>query len=153
MPEIQITRKRRYSKSIGGELAVDGRFVCYLELPWRWNRKGMSCIPAGVYHCCWRHDRGRVQLENIPCPEGYRVAIQIHVGNEPIPKTTTGCILVGTSVSPNFAHSSRDAMRLFERTLFGNEYGPGYSSKVMTLRIGGILMDSRFDNLDELNGV
>ena len=33
-----------------GRLTVDGEFVCFtVELPWRSNKKDVSCIPAGLY--------------------------------------------------------------------------------------------------------
>src|SRR5947208_1162932 len=103
MTAIEIRRRYRYSQSIGGELLIEGKPVCQtLELPWRWNEKDISCIPAGTYSCWWRHERGRIQLWDIPCPGGYRTGVQIHVGNQP--KQIQGCILVATTVSPNFAH-------------------------------------------------
>ena len=145
---ITIKRKVRYARSIGGELEVDGSFVCdTLELPWRWNKKDVSCIPPGTYTCWWRHDRGRVQVEQIPCPGGHRVGIQIHSGNTP--EHTEGCILVGKSISPNHVGDSQKTMRLLERAIFGDMYGPGYPSKKMQLRIGGVLMNTMYDMLQK----
>jgi len=141
---LKIMRKDRYSKSIGGELYIDGQFICYtLELPWKWNRKNVSCIPPGKYPCFWRHNRGRVQLQDIPCLGGYRVAIQIHSGNKPV--HTKGCILVGETISTDFVGKSKAAMRLLEGAIHGREHGPGYSSKTISLIIEGILGDSRYD--------
>lgn len=147
MTRIEIARAQRFSESLGGKLHVDGKFICYtLELPWRWNRKDISCIPAGTYGCFWRHDRGRVQVENIPCPGGERVAVQIHAGE--VPDHSKGCILVGTSLQPNRVLHSKNAMSLLEAAIWGSEAGPGYGSKAITLSVGGVLMNSVFDNLD-----
>lgn len=126
---------------------MDGFFVCHtLELPWRWNKKNISCIPAGTYACSWRYDRGRVQVENIPCPGGMRLGVQIHAGN--VPRESEGCILVGTLLLDNKVLHARDAMALLERAIWGPESGPGYSSKRITLSLEGILMDSKFDELE-----
>jgi hypothetical protein len=144
---IIVSRLHRYSNSIGGELKLDGQHVCYtLELPWRWNQKDVSCVPAGIYSCWWRYDRFRIQLENIPCPGGFRVGVEIHTGNRP--KQVQGCILVGTSISANYAHQSKDAMARLTSALFPGEYGPGYSGGPMTLGIGGVMMTGVFDNID-----
>lgn len=69
--------------------------VCVtLELPWRENKRGVSCVPAGAYKLT-RHHSERFPntwgLHNVPG----RDAILIHVGNTP--RDTEGCILVGTS--------------------------------------------------------
>ena len=147
MTIIRVERTHRFSKSLGGKLYVDGSFVCHtLEIPWRWNKKNVSCIPPGRYTCFWRYDRGRVQVENILCPGGMRVGVQIHAGN--VPAESTGCILVGTLLLDNKVQHSKDAMALLERAIWGTELGPGYSSKPMTLSLEGILMDSKFDELE-----
>jgi hypothetical protein len=147
MTHVKITRTHRFSESLGGELYVDGRFICNtLELPWRWNQKNISCIPSGTYTCFWRYDRGRIQVENIFCLGITRVEVQIHAGN--IPKHSKGCILVGTSLHPNRVLHSKNAMSLLERAIWGAEVGPGYVSKPITLSIEGVLMSSDFDNLD-----
>ncbi|MBW2740570.1 MAG: hypothetical protein JRE64_17390 [Deltaproteobacteria bacterium] len=119
---LRIERIQRYSKSIGGKLYVDGKFVSHtLELPWRWNLKNISCIPPGKYVCFWRHDRGRIQLQDIPCPGGYRTSIQIHIGNRPIPKDTKGCILVGKQIAPNCLVDSQAAMEKLKLALLPSD--------------------------------
>lgn len=78
---------------------VQGRtpFALTLERPWRENRRGESCIPAGVYEC------RRVQsptfgntfeVINVPA----RSEILFHKGN--IDDDTHGCILVGERFDP-----------------------------------------------------
>ncbi len=151
MTSIEIKRTLRYSQSIAGELSVNGTYVCKtLELPWKWNQKDVSCIPAGSYQCWWRYDKQRVQLQNIPCPGGFRTGVQIHSGNTP--GQIQGCILVGTSTGPNVIYHSKDAFGLLTAALFPGQLGPGYSGGSMTLRISGVLMDSRFENLDPRPG-
>lgn len=152
MKKISILRKNRYSNSIGGELFVDGQVICKtLELPWEWNSKNVSCIPSGTYFAFWRHNRTRVQVEDIACPGGYRVAVQIHAGNKP--KHSRGCILVGRTISQNFVGASQKAMRDIESALFPGIYGPGYPSIQIQLSIEGVLMNSIYDDIDVLDGL
>lgn len=73
-----------------------GDFQCFtLELPWRDNARGISCIPAGNYSARLydspRH--GMVALlDGVPG----RSMIEIHAGN--YTTQIEGCILVGDSI-------------------------------------------------------
>ena len=64
-----------------------------LELPWRENATGMSCIPAGHYTAKRRfspeHRLDVFEIEHVQ----NRQHIEIHHGNTT--KDTRGCILVG----------------------------------------------------------
>lgn len=85
--------------------ATLGRFVLgeqayyTLELPWRYNRRNVSCIPPGRY-VLTLHERpdGRdaVLLHSVPD----RTEIMFHSGN--YPRDTNGCIL------PGCGYTSRD---------------------------------------------
>ena len=105
---IVIDRKHSYAESIGGELFINGSFLCYtLELAWLWNAKNKSCIPPGKYQGFLRFDKvdgWRVQLSGVP---GGREGVQIHVGN--YPSDIEGCILVGTTPSQNAVLNSAEA--------------------------------------------
>lgn len=63
-----------------------------LELPYRNNRRNISCIPTGVYNCKKRYSikyKNHIHVLNVP----NRDFILIHPGNTF--KDTRGCILVG----------------------------------------------------------
>ena len=64
-----------------------------LELPWRDNATGISCIPAGHYTARRRfspeHRCDLFEIEHVP----NRQNVEIHHGNTTI--DTKGCILVG----------------------------------------------------------
>lgn len=63
-----------------GLLRAEG-FSCWIsELPWRDNRKQLSCIPEGIYTCVWHRSPkfgDCYKLLNVP----NRNAILIHAGN------------------------------------------------------------------------
>lgn len=47
--ELTLTRVYKSEGTIG-TLTLNGHFVCFtLELPWKENRKNVSCIPEGTY--------------------------------------------------------------------------------------------------------
>src|SRR5690242_12524873 len=145
---IVVRRARRFQRSIGGDLSINGKYVCHtLELPWRWNEHDVSCIPAGTYPCWWRYDRGRLQLENIRCSGGKRLGVQIHRGA--IPDHSKGCILIGTVLTPDHLSGATAAQAALEQALFPGQFGPGYGGGPMNVRIEGVLINSRFDNLDK----
>lgn len=78
-----------------GRLSFDG-FKCFtLELPWRENARGVSCIPGGEYIARKRRSPSNgdvLEFEGVP----NRSYIQLHAGN--YTRQVRGCILVGDSV-------------------------------------------------------
>ena len=80
-----------------------------LELPWKNNERGISCIPEGVYECKpFPSHRFGMTWEVTRVPD--RSAILFHKGN--YPKDTRGCILVGSGVSNGMLTNSSLAMKL-----------------------------------------
>jgi hypothetical protein len=82
--------------------AENVRLGVTLELPWKDNQHGVSCIPAGSYEChrAVHHPDspkhyGVWRLQNVP----NRDAVDIHVGNSVA--DTQGCILVGSAYAPD----------------------------------------------------
>lgn len=91
-PENTLTLVRDCSTgthTFGSIWLEDGREIQTLELPWRENRQGISCIPSGIYPCRANVARQLIHIDNVPGREG----IQLHVGN--YLKDTHGCILPG----------------------------------------------------------
>jgi hypothetical protein len=99
-PTVELFRLRRSDQGTEGTL-VAGDFDCRtLELPWRENRKQISCIPAGEYDVEIRlsNKYGRVYwVRRVP----NRTYILIHSGNYAGDKSkgfkshVMGCILLG----------------------------------------------------------
>ena len=96
---VKVLRLRRLSftdSATYGQLFDDeNRLICVtLELPWKDNAKGVSCIPAGTYpaHRYLSPKRGYTVFELADVPD--RTHIEIHIGNTAA--DTEGCILVGS---------------------------------------------------------
>lgn len=91
---MKVTLKRIASRPDGtfGVLLADGLpCAVTLERPWRDNRKGESCIPAGAYTCVRVHSPKFGQtwmVQSVPD----RSEILFHAGNTFI--DSHGCILV-----------------------------------------------------------
>ena len=71
-----------------------------MELPWRENRRSVSCIPPGIYRAEPRAPSGKFNYQHFihrSVPD--RTYILVHVGN--YPRDTYGCILVGRGAADN----------------------------------------------------
>lgn len=94
MDDLELTLTRSHTGPGGtfGRLTGAGLSLHTLELPWRDNRTGVSCIPTGVYRGAHHSSAAypdHYRLLNVQGREG----ILIHAGNTV--KDTQGCILVG----------------------------------------------------------
>ena len=96
---MNITRHHYTNQCIIGKLEI-GDYTCYtLELPWRNNKRNISCIPPRKYKCRQRrYNKGGYQaIELVDVPD--RSHIMIHKGN--FPNDVKGCVCVGTVVDYN----------------------------------------------------
>lgn len=97
-PTIHLHRVEARGDRTLGRLAVYGaegalRFDGWaLEPPWKENRRGVSCIPCGLYSLAWRTS-GKYGRHLIVQATSPRELILIHSGN--YPRHTRGCILPG----------------------------------------------------------
>ena len=86
-----------------------------LELPWRDNKRGCSCIPKGTYTCKKVQSRKFGETFEITGVEG-RDSILFHKGN--FPSSTRGCILLGLgTASCNGGYMITDSARAMEKFL------------------------------------
>lgn len=101
--KLILQRTDQTDRRTYGELRhEDGAFICHtLELPWRNNESGKSCIPAREYECRrdWHHplaaNRYKVwEYQNVP---GGRTDVQIHVANRV--DQIRGCVATGSGRS------------------------------------------------------
>lgn len=92
---IVITRNKNEDKQTLGNLSCRN-FKCYtLELPWKNNKRGVSCIPVGKYKVVKRSSEKYGNHLHILDVKG-RSFILIHSGN--YHTQIQGCILVGDNL-------------------------------------------------------
>jgi hypothetical protein len=99
-----LTRQPSTSEGTFGKWTMDtGEVWDSLELPWKDNANGTSCIPVGTYACKWINSPKHgmcYQVMNVP----QRSMIEIHSANFAGDKTRglkcelLGCIGLGKSV-------------------------------------------------------
>lgn len=124
MKKLTLKRVDKNDECIFGALFLEEKELCKtLELPWRDNQKGISCIPTGEYKLSpYPSSRfGEVYIVNdVP----NRTGILIHTGNTA--SDIEGCILVGGSYGKlngkRAVLNSRQAFNLLKDTLGEEEY-------------------------------
>ena len=107
-------------RTLGAMFDGDERLCETLELPWRDNQRGISCIPEGVYECKMAFSPSRKYpvywLQDVPGRE----AVQIHIGN--FPKDIRGCILLGEERGVNQVVHSKGAFDKFMKRMGGKPF-------------------------------
>ena len=111
---LLLIRDTLTEQSTMGKLFLNGEEFCdTLELPWKENKRSISCIPAGEYDARLRLPRESATREYVhllikDVPN--RDYILVHIGNTT--KDTKGCILVGQSRKQHSVGNSTLAMEL-----------------------------------------
>lgn len=124
MKKLTLKRINSSNECVLGVLELDDKEICKtLELPWRDNQKGISCIPVGEYKLSPYPSSkfGEVYIVNdVP----NRTGILIHTGNTVL--DIEGCILVGDSYGKLNGKSavlnSRQAFKILKELLGNEEY-------------------------------
>ena len=116
---LLIIRDTFTDESTIGELFVNGeRFCDTLELPYRDNKRSVSCIPTGEYNVRLRYPREsatRNYLHLLVQNVKDRSYILFHRGNSA--KDTRGCILVGQGSQQDVVYNSTLAMDLLMKEI------------------------------------
>lgn len=134
IPRATIRRQPGTDHGTFGRLTVEGHaFTAYTgELPWRGNRTGASCIPAGVYRCVWsqspRLKRATYRLLDVP----ERSGVLIHPANLfgdralGLKAQVQGCIALGERIGwmegQRAILRSVPAVRRFETLMGGKPF-------------------------------
>ena len=123
--KLLLIRDTFTDKSVLGKLYCNSEFIAHtLELPWKDNKKSISCIPKGNYKCSVRYrnqsavyDYVHLLVEGVP----NRSYILFHRGN--YPSDTKGCILTGThrALVPDKIFESKIAHTYLMSYIFENE--------------------------------
>jgi hypothetical protein len=107
-----------HTEGTNGLLLCDGLPFCYtIELPWRDNAAGISCIPEGNYLLAKRFSlRFQWHLQVLAVPD--RNLILLHPANEALAELK-GCIAPVTSLTgPGRGTSSRLAVQALQTLVF-----------------------------------
>ena len=127
LPVVRLTRFAYSDEGTRGKLYLpSGEVFCTMELPWKGNRRRVSCIPVGSYQCVWGRSPKSAQCSIVLDVKG-RAEILFHNGNyagdpEKGYKTDSeGCILVGSKhgilSGQRAVTGSLAARALFERVM------------------------------------
>ncbi|POY36264.1 hypothetical protein C3K47_10945 [Solitalea longa] len=111
--ELQLYRQY-FPNGTNGKLFNNNTFMCEtIELPWRNNKRSISCIPEGRYRIRPReHPKHGHQLEIVNVP--LREAILIHPANFAL-RELQGCIAPVTKcTAPGIGNYSKLAMKRVE---------------------------------------
>jgi hypothetical protein len=123
---VYLIRYKQTDQGTRGILFTQDYFCHTLELPWRDNKRNISCIPTGIYYTTTRISPtfGRVyHLQDVP----NRTYIYIHSGNlagdtsKGYLSHVNGCILLGKNIgtlhNQQAILNSRTAIREFTTKL------------------------------------
>jgi hypothetical protein len=107
-------------RTLGAMFDGEERICETLELPWRDNQRGISCIPEGTYECKLAFSPSRKYdvywLQNVPG----RQDVQIHIGN--FTKDIRGCILLGRERGKDMVAHSKIAFDKFMARMEGKPF-------------------------------
>ena len=118
---VELRRDDQNSiRTFGAMYLGDTRICETLELPWKDNQRGISCIPEGVYECKLAPSPSRgysvYWLQDVPG----RHDVQIHIGN--FTRDIRGCILLGMKRAENAVLESRVAFNKFMAIMDGQDF-------------------------------
>ena len=117
---VSLNRWDFFDEQTIGSLMMDGEIFCYtLELPWRENRRNISCIPIGDYEVSRRtSEKYGEHFHILDVPD--RSYILIHSGN--FHNQIRGCVLVGEELAdinkdglPDVTNSKKTMKMLLDR--------------------------------------
>lgn len=100
-PTYILTRQPDQSVQTLGMLDIDGKLFPTVELPWKDNQHGISCIPVGTYKIIRRYSeqiKSHFLIENVPD----RDLCLIHAAN--FSRELKGCIAPGIGKHTDIDH-------------------------------------------------
>lgn len=134
MIDVFLFRREFTDQGTPGILSVPEKtFACFsIELPWRDNQVGISCIPVGEYICEYYYSTSFRQFLYRICNVPDRTGVAVHSGNVAGDKSkgyrshSLGCLLLGERRGKLWGQEaillSRFAMGKFSRLMNKNPY-------------------------------
>lgn len=110
---MELLLERDYHpEATDGILSCEERFLCFtIELPWRENRRLVSCIPEGRYRLVLRFSerhRWHLMLKDVPG----RTLILIHKANNALKELKGFIAPVTEQLSPGIGKNSHTAFKM-----------------------------------------
>ena len=115
---VLLLTRTYFPEGTNGKLECEGKLICNtIELPWRMNRKRVSCIPEGKYFIRKRYSKKfRWHLEVVDVEN--RSLILFHPANNAM-KELNGCIAPVTKLSgPGLGLLSRKAFEKLKTLVY-----------------------------------
>ena len=95
--KLRLFRESYTDEETTGTLTVERELMFRtLELPWKGNKRTISCIPEGTYEWEMRHSARfgqHIHIKDVP----NRTLILIHVGNTT--DDIQGCVVIGKNAA------------------------------------------------------
>lgn len=132
MSEVKLVRFAESDEGTRGVMTLpSGKQFATMELPWRENRRTISCIPTGEYVCVWaKSPRFGMCYHVLDVPN--RSEVLFHNGNyagdesKGLKTDSNGCILVGEKHGilggQRAVLSSKVSRALFESLMAGKNF-------------------------------
>ena len=132
MRTVTLVRTSAGDEGTFGMLMVDGGLTLHtLELPWRENLSGKSCVPPGTYVARWLESPKHGMCYHLVDVPG-RSQVEIHSANwagdvdKGFKCQLLGCIALGESVGvlegQQAVLSSKDAVDAFNKEMAGDTF-------------------------------
>ena len=115
---VLVLTRTYFPSGTNGTLASEGQFICNtIELPWKENKKMVSCIPEGKYLLCKRYaPKFGWHLEVVGVSN--RTFILFHPANNALLELN-GCIAPVTQISgPGLGLWSRQAFSRLKKLVY-----------------------------------
>ena len=115
---VLVLTRTYFPSGTNGTLAIEGQFICNtIELPWKENKKRVSCIPEGKYLLRKRYARKfGWHLEVVGVKN--RTFILFHPANNALLELN-GCIAPVTQISsPGLGLRSRQAFSRLKKLVY-----------------------------------
>ncbi len=128
MRELPLNRRQSSRQGTFGDIFIGAQRFVTGELPWRYNKHGVSCVPCGTFKCVvtysHRFHKDTYELLDVPGREDIRIHSLNYVGDKDAPwliSESEGCIGLGkilsTSGEQKCLLKSRDAVADFMHLL------------------------------------
>lgn len=144
MKTLVILRKASTDEGTFGETRLGDVSLKTLELPWRDNKTGLSCIPEGEYRAIWHESPSKGWVYWLQGAEP-RTHVLIHSANFAGDKTLgwdaelEGCIALGLGVGTLKNHHGKDQRAITSSKVACNQFYQWANKEPIMVQIHGVI--------------